>query len=320
MGQVRHGWMDLLRGAAVLLVVLWHAAVVPGRFGIEAPLGAVLVKRLLSPYPLPIFLILSGILLDRSLAKPLRAYLSGKVRAILWSFVVWTVITCLLWQPARLLDPVTWYAGADHMWFMTTLMVCFLVAPVLHALRIPWVVVAAGLWTAWFLLPLALPGVANWVWYGAYFFLGAALGGHVTRIASAPRWVVFVLAAVVMVGVAGVLTGSQGYAWRPHWLVISLAGAGLLIWGAPRIPEGWVRRRLEEAGRVSIVCYLAHVPAILLVGPVWTALDLPGGWFAFVAFATAAVGVPWLISLWPPAWWLFRFRGPARSAAVRANA
>lgn len=311
--------MDLLRGLAVFLVVLWHAAIVPGRFGIEEPAGALLVKRLLSPYPLPIFLILSGMFLDRALDKGPGAYFSGKVRTIVWAFVVWTVITCLLWKPARLLDPVTWYAGVDHMWFLTTLMACFIVAPALRALKVPWLVVAVGLWAAWFLVPLSLPGVANWVWFGAYFFLGAAIGDNASRIAAAPRWVMLMLWIPVLVGVGRVLTGG-GYAWSPPWLVVSLAGAGLLVWFAPRVPHGWVRSRLEEAGRVSVVCYLAHVPAILVLGPVWAALDLPGGWIAFTAFAAIAVGAPWLLARWKPTWWLFRFGGSARPVPARTTA
>ena len=74
----RMQWMDLLRGLAVLLVVVLHAA---SHGGAEVE-GWTLVNRHLTPFRMPLLMFLSGMLLHRSLAKPLPVYLWGKVAAL----------------------------------------------------------------------------------------------------------------------------------------------------------------------------------------------------------------------------------------------
>ena len=300
-------WMDLLRGAAVLLVITWHATTLPGRYDIDVPQVAGMVNQALAPYRQPMLLVLSGMLLSRSMAKPLPAFFSGKVRMILWPYLVWTVITCLVWQPQRLADPVTWVAGPDHLWFLTVLLVSYAAAPVLRASRVPWWAVPVALWGGWLLFHPAVPGVANWIWFGGYFFAGAALAPHVRRIVGAPWWVALGLAGVALVGVYGALTGdSGGYAWAPHWVVISLAGVGLLVWAAPRVPRTGFVRWVERAGEQSMVWYVAHVPAISLAAWAWSAAGLPGGWLAYLGLLGVGLVVPWVLARWDAVPWLFR--------------
>lgn len=62
-GRRRH-WMDALRGGAVLLVVFWHAFAMPYD---NAPTAIAWVMNFLAVYRVPLLLLLSGLLLDRSL-------------------------------------------------------------------------------------------------------------------------------------------------------------------------------------------------------------------------------------------------------------
>ncbi len=79
--------MDGLRGAAVVAVVLLHAELVAG------PLpGLAAVNQALAPIRMPLLMALSGLLLARSLARGPRRHLTGKVRAILWPYVLWTTL------------------------------------------------------------------------------------------------------------------------------------------------------------------------------------------------------------------------------------
>ena len=72
-------WMDVLRGIAVLLVVVLHGADIPYLNGNGVEEWAQ-VNRYLEPFRMPLLMFLSGILLPRSLAKPLRLYAWGRVR------------------------------------------------------------------------------------------------------------------------------------------------------------------------------------------------------------------------------------------------
>jgi fucose 4-O-acetylase-like acetyltransferase len=310
--EARLHWMDLLRGIAVLLVISWHAITVSARYGMVMPEFIVLVNTVLSPYRLPMLLIISGMLLPRSLGKPIGVYYEGKARNILWPYIVWTLITALCIDAAVLADPVVWYAGLDHLWFLSTLLVCYGVAPLLR--RVPGWLVATALFTIQLAIPPHLPGVDNWIWFGAYFFLGSSLSR--LRLTRLPWWLVAVLAVVGVAGAVAAVTGpGTGYAWKLHWIAISLAGVIALIWIAPRIPRGSAVRMFESVGRRSIYYYAAHLAAIGLAVRGLAAVGVSGGWPTYLLLLAVGVGVPFALTRMPGGHWLFAFgrgRDPVR--------
>jgi surface polysaccharide O-acyltransferase-like enzyme len=297
--------MDLLRGLAVLLIISWHAITVPRGFGIDMPEIVVTINTALSPYRLPTLLVISGMLLSRSLDKPLAIYYEGKARRILWPYVIWTLLTALaIWKPSAIADPVTWYSGLNHLWFLSTLLVCYAVAPLLR--RVPGWLVAAALFAFWLIAAPPIPGVSNWIWFGAYFFLGSSIAR--ARPTRMPWWAAAALAVVAVGGSVAAVTGSgSGYAWKVHWIVLSLAGVLFLIWLAPRIPRVGVVRALESVGRHSIYYYTAHMAAIALFARALAALDVPGGWLTYLGVLAIGILLPLALTRTPGAHWLFAF-------------
>ncbi|GAA1533613.1 hypothetical protein GCM10009788_40710 [Nocardioides humi] len=79
--------MDGLRGVTVVAVVLLHAELTAGPLPWLAA-----VNQALEPYRMPLLMTLSGMLLARSLSRGARRHLTGKVRAILWPYAVWTLL------------------------------------------------------------------------------------------------------------------------------------------------------------------------------------------------------------------------------------
>ena len=68
---LRMTWMDLVRGGAIVLVVFWHAASVPDQLldGAEPGYYVRKLNAALGPFRIPTLLVLSGLLVERSLAK-----------------------------------------------------------------------------------------------------------------------------------------------------------------------------------------------------------------------------------------------------------
>ena len=88
--------MDLIRGGAILLVVLLHATAIPWMFaGITSGHVVNDVNSFFAPYRMSLLFLLSGVLLTRSLAKPPGTYYWNKVRTLIWPCLVWMAIGML---------------------------------------------------------------------------------------------------------------------------------------------------------------------------------------------------------------------------------
>lgn len=310
-GTVRHHWMDLLRGVAVLLVALWHVLTVPELFGAQAPAWLRSALTGLGPYRIPLLLFLSGLLLPSSLRKGWVRYASGKLRLLVWPFVVWTLIMAVIWPDLpRLLTPETWWRGSYHLWFLSVLAWCYLAAPLTK-------VVPAWIWPVPLVLLSAVApnmGLVRLCWFGAFFFAGAAvvrvLPGWQRQGGALPS--VLGLTAVGYAVWAAFEPEVYQYRHLPSFAV-SLCGVAALMWFAPRLPR---LRGLEWVGRHSIVIYLAHFPAIALTWQAATALGLTGWWTISPFLLLAGVVAPLVMVRWADTW---LFRAPQRHLSRAAT-
>ena len=256
-------WMDLLRGSAVLLVMANHAIGMAHIDGWEMPQWLMDATRSVEPFRLPLLLLVSGLFLPRALTKPLRTYVSGKLRHLAWPLLLWAPLTVWLHVPECASDPSA-YLGASHLWYLLTLLFCYAVGLVTYLMG-----VGTTRWLPAWTVPVAflailfnwMPDKGNYFWFGAFFFVGAWLVPHVRRLQSA-HWSVFLgFTAVAVIGshlhVHGVTSGQNLLVFG-----IALAGCGAALWAAPRIPRNRVVRWLEGIGRRSIVYYVVHLPVI----------------------------------------------------------
>ncbi|MCB7137037.1 acyltransferase family protein [Cellulosimicrobium marinum] len=322
-GQGRARWMDVLRGSAILLVVLSHATAVVGSV-VGAPRWMDTVDVFFAPYRMPALMVLSGMLLPRAFGKPLPAYYLGKARTLLWPYVVWVVVLAAVGgAPGPLLEPRTWYA-TSYLWFVFYLLVYFSVAPVLRrAPRWLLVVVAVALVVVSTPMDAAADGRTKALLYlGAFFVAGYALArspGVVAAVtAGRGRWVAIGLAPLP--GVLAVSTGTF-----THEGLFALASAvGVL--GAVALTTAVVGPRthgVETLGRHSVVTYVTHYPLFVVVAAALGAAGvgvLPAGAAVLTvlgAFALAvAVGYA-LVRLrrYAVVGWLFEW--PARAVPRR---
>ena len=93
----RLAWVDYLRGLAILLIVYRHVLIGLQRSHINIPQGLVDANMIFYSFRMPLFFILSGIFISKSLAKHSVKKLAGiKLELLLYPYLVWTIIQITL--------------------------------------------------------------------------------------------------------------------------------------------------------------------------------------------------------------------------------
>jgi fucose 4-O-acetylase-like acetyltransferase len=138
---MRLQWMDVCRGLSVVLIVIVHAGSTYSATGHEAVPGWIWMLDLaFAPYRVPLLMVLSGMLLSRSLAKGVSAYVKGKLRNLAWPFVIWTAIFVLAASGPQGWLAVKPWLGNTPLWYLAYL--CFYFAIGLVGARVPFVLIA----------------------------------------------------------------------------------------------------------------------------------------------------------------------------------
>lgn len=279
----RYEWMDLIRGLAVLCVVTFHAAAIPAMLGVEVPTAIMWMNNLLLPFRMPALLVLSGLLLARSMSKGISRYYSGKVANILWPYAVWLVILAFAMATPELLTRGSAWGGGTYLWFLLVIGCCYLIGPLTSLLPAP--LVMLGL--------LVLSQVATdpwWVrmgYFGAFFFAGAWLGRVLPSLHLVTRRGRR-LAAVIGVGWALVSTIWGIYPHNTvHGFGLSFIGVLAAILYTSRLGSSAPTRALQWVGRNSVVFYVAHFPVVIIAGTV-LGRPAPGSTMGYLLIGLAA--------------------------------
>lgn len=88
----RQRWIDTVKGTAIVLVVLGHAYGLQQEYGWQAHGLWNDVNILLGLWRMPVFMVVAGFFVTRSLEKYGRQYWRRRPLNMLWLFVVWTVV------------------------------------------------------------------------------------------------------------------------------------------------------------------------------------------------------------------------------------
>lgn len=321
--STRVDWMDVLRGLAIILVILFHCVGLAG-FYADHPFNRLeTVGVIITPLRMPIIFILSGLLVTRSLAKGPWTYLSGKVRRVLYPYLLWAVI--MFWIAAHWYEnfgfhpePDFWLIfirPGDHLWFLAYLFIYYVLA--LATRRIPpLVVVFALIMAGAFVSTGEGPRFFS---NAAAFFIGVALGPHLPTLAAfiRRRWTsIFLLGAAIALSAAGTLGIARLSiaVWQMPLYVAGFLGAAgcVAIFASAR----WCAF-LRYIGRRTIRLYVLHVPFTMFplaylrfVGDTepWTMLGV-----ALILGFVPPLIITWLVDRYPALEWLFAWNPTDRS-------
>lgn len=306
--QPRLLWMDIIRGAAILAVITVHSVTFIERYDFNAGKLWGNLNETLTLFRMPILILLSGMLLPKSLAKPAPAYFSGKVRAILWPFLVWSTIYALVTgldftSPYELRKL---YIGGSHLWFLAFIFVYYLVAKPLRSLD-PFAIAAVA-----FALSLVSPEGEKYserlFFLMSLFFLGSGLSSHAHRVGRFLRSHAIWFLAPIVAGSA-YLTVRHGLTFGPYWVALSFAGFLFFSSLAQRLEKVELSRPLVWIGQRSIVFYVSHAIFIIVVARLAERAGITS--YAFTATVSVAVSLAggWALAAgmerWSPIGWLF---------------
>ncbi len=284
MARARMEWMDSLRGAAVIAVVLLHVQLTTTAVTGDPLAPLAWVDDQLAAIRMPLLMLLSGALLARSLAKGMRSHVEGKVRAILWPYAVWMLIdlTHVLVDAARAGRPVPWqmvgeafYDPPGYLWFLGWLFAFHLLAGALGE-RGRTTAAFAGLGLAQ-LVAGAGPDLERFLWLFPWFLLGDVLARHLPRVVP-PK-----------------------------------AGPAL---DRLRVPP------LAAVGRSSLVYYVSHMPVVVYAVPLLWATGVRSPWLVLVLTLAAALAAGRALTTvqHAPGWrWLFRWPRPGVTEPTAGN-
>ena len=272
----RIGWIDNARAITIIPVVMMHSTL-----GVEAALGREgfmhYAVAFATPFRIPAFFLISGLLLARTIDRPWRDYLDGKVVHFVYFYVLWLSIQFAFKFPAFAAERGV--AGAARLyfesfvqpfgtlWFIYLLPIFFVVTRLVRGAP-PALVWAAA--AALEIAPIETGSVVidEFANRFVYFY-----SGHVLA-AFALRWSAFVHTKAVTAVVALAL-------WAPLNAVLVQGG-------------------LAAIGRQSLIVYLAFfLPmAVTRVVLVKSGLIQDAGTIALMTTVAAVVGalaIHWLV-------------------------
>ncbi|WP_432549012.1 acyltransferase family protein [Kineococcus arenarius] len=319
--QARADWMDVLRGVALIAVVLFHAGTLLRFADLQVPEGLRAVNGAAAPLRIPLLVLLSGLLMPRSVSKGVRRYARGKLAAVGYPFLLWTVLYGLVYWPGLGVEALAWLVpslltGGSYLWYLLFLLVFYAAALVVrHLPRLP---VAAVFLVLAELAPDATKHLERPAFLFALFLGGWWLAEHPGLLRTAVRSPLAAVAAAAVLGASYALLDMSRYG--PRALPGTLAGALVLAFCAHRVARSGLLRPLRFTGRNSVVFYVVHFPVIYVLMRCADLAGVEGPVLLVVVSAGAALAAGAVLALARPRSGLVRglFTAPGRWSASGA--
>ncbi|MEM8539487.1 MAG: acyltransferase family protein [Pseudomonadota bacterium] len=300
MSGQRINWIDQARGLSIILVVIMHSTLgVEKAMGVEGWMHQVVAYA--TPFRIPAFFLISGLLLASALRKPLGEFLDKRVVTLLYLYVVWLTIQFGFKAPGLISEMGTTatvfaYLKAfvqpfGTLWFIYVLPIFFVISrATMHLPKIA--VLGAGLianiapiHTGW----MALDQSAAFFFY---FYLGHIAAPFIQRLVD---WVMD-NSKIALLGLTAWAIGHGlllGYAATPviH-VAFALAGAMALITVAALLRYAPGMEWLRWIGRNTIVIYLGFFLPMAIARTVMIKLGIIGdvGTISLLTSISAIIG------------------------------
>jgi len=267
---VRLNWLDVAKGMGILLVIFGHAV---GGFRDAGMVNAdgVLGTSFYTVYTfhMPLFMFLSGMLIQRRLEKGRLPFLKSLGTSIILPYLIWAPIVVLVLGAVggltnggegrsltHSLVAILW-GPPGWLWFFYSLLLCHLTAVVMPYGRYGLLLLALCLIPLSLLikLPIVLSMTSRMlIFYALGVLIGPAL---TTRQMQVPSWAPAALAIPFAVAVWLALSKGVGY-WSVQAIPAAICGAAAVL-AASAGPLFQNNRWIAYIGKRSMAIYVLHV-------------------------------------------------------------
>ncbi len=282
--QRRLYWVDYAKGIGIFLVVVGHILRGLVNSSILQPTTLTnFVDSWIYAFHMPLFFFISGLFVQRSLAKPLNSFMLDKVYTIAYPYFVWSVIQGIFQSvgsrytnnSSSLVDILKiGYEPILQFWFLYTLFAIFLVYGIFNKLKLSPVLflvfsiliyglhildVSFGPWGVLYLFRR----------HAIYFALGAVIGSSVlTSLIDRTKLYILLLISVggyLLVGLAVQLQLAENLIAIP---LLAILGIGSSISLAVVLEKFNLVSAVKNWGIFSLEIFVAHTIAasILRIG------------------------------------------------------
>lgn len=318
-GSDRLTWIDLVRGVAIVLVIVLHAGLALDYFASSYPEPIRIFNDVFEPFRMPTLMFLSGLFVARSLAKGTATYFRGKARKIAWPYLVWSILSFIAAGDlgVEALTRMFYNPIETHLWYLWFLAIFYALAWLLR--KVPaWIPGAIALGVSQF-VPEDFRLEKGFFLFG-FFMFGIAYAANRHRVDRwAYSWQAAVL-AIALSGAASVLNvNGVKVLYEPAYALCVFGFILLAARIAPHVPRTAARRVFEEVGRNSIVYYVSHLLVIKVVATILSAAGFDSPWLMFPILLLSAFGVGRVIVWSQRVWlarWLFEWNPPHRVRAM----
>ena len=285
----RISWVDALKGAAIVLVVLAHTLTMLATVDLSSGPWRK-ANGLLQTVRMPLFFTAAGLFATKWMAVPWRQLIGRKLVVYWWLYALWTLllfaVMVLLPLPTRTfgvlstVEDLLWQpvAPGTALWFLYALALYFVLLRATRRLPVAVVIGALALLSV-VLTEVVVPhvdGVVNertllWLSIGTYavFFLaGARARELIFRVSSAVRLWHLALVLPALLLLAPPIGDRLGTSELPGAELVAstlalVCGTAVAVAAAPML----LGRGCGYLGRVTLPIYLLHIPLLL----VWAA-------------------------------------------------
>lgn len=300
MSGQRINWIDQARGLSIILVVIMHSTLgVEKAMGVEGWMHQVVAYA--TPFRIPAFFLISGLLLASALRKSLGEFLDKRVVTLLYLYVVWLTIQFGFKAPGLISEmgataTLLAYLKAfvqpfGTLWFIYVLPIFFAISratmhlPKMAVLGAGLIATLAPIHTGWMVIDQSAA-------FFFYFYLGHIAAPHIQRMVD---WVMD-NSKVALLGLTAWAIGHGlllGFAAMPvvH-VAFALAGAMALITIAALLRYAPGMDLLRWIGRNTIVVYLGFFLPMAIARTVMIKLGIIGdvGTISLLTSISAIIG------------------------------